>query len=42
MNMTVECDSIEQFMQCVALAIQNGLTFKGNASTMTIHFLGGY
>ncbi len=40
--MTVECTTNEEFVQCIAGFVREGLTFTADASTRTITLTGGY
>lgn len=40
--MTIECPNLESLMDCVAGLVKRGLTFKADASILTITLTGGY
>jgi hypothetical protein len=40
--MTVECETIAQFMNVIALSVAKGLQFDAKAETYTIVYTGGY
>jgi hypothetical protein len=41
-QMQTECDNMEEFMQCIAYAVQHGLTFKSYSRILTIVYTGGF
>ena len=41
-SMTLQCDSIDTLMECIAQAVMRGITFESDAATLTITFTGGY
>lgn len=40
--MKVQCQSIQQFTECIAAFVREGLTFEADAATLTIKLTGGY
>ena len=38
----IKCDTLEDFMEVIFKLVEKGLTFKSNASTLTIDLLGGF
>ena len=40
--MTVKCTTLEEFIDCVAGFVREGLTFEADVSTRTITLTGGY
>lgn len=40
--MSITCHDLTEFLDCIAGCVQRGLTFKADATALSITLLGGY